>query len=74
MFNNLERGTMPEKLTVAEGSRLVIKGRMERAIKMAVEVLMNSDYCVQSRLDALLTITVGPIAVKIYDELKERGI
>jgi len=65
---------MPEKLTVAEGSRLVIKGRMERAIKMAVEVLMNSDYCVQSRLDALLTITVGPIAVKIYDELKERGI
>ena len=65
---------MPEKLTVAEGSRLVIKGRMERAIKMAVEVLMNSDYSVQSRLDALLTITVGPIAVKIYDELKERGI
>ena len=65
---------MPEKLTVAEGSRLVIKGRMERAIKMAVVVLMNSDYCVQSRLDALLTITVGPIAVKIYDELKERGI
>ena len=64
---------MPEKLTVAEGSRLVIKGRMERAIKMAVEVLMNPD-CIQSRLDAPLTNTVGPIAVKIYDELKERGI